>query len=245
MDIAILLIVLSNVFLSYLHSRDKKIRQFQKKTAISAKLKAVLAFKNYITRQMIIINLIGLVFCPTAAIWHRVGFTAWNNYAGLMLALLALLLRQWSYKALSVNWSDKVARPGQLIKTGPYRWIRHPVYSSYLLMNVGAFLATGSVTLISLGLIFFSADVIRSGAEETLLHQGFGDEFREYAKTTGRFVPLAISYAASGLLTLAFLLLFITGAADETRVLLGMDSFTVEPTCRLLNNLFQAIGPSL
>jgi len=85
----------------------------------------------------------------------------------------------------------EVVADHQLITSGPYRWIRHPLYTALLMMSVGValFLLNGL-----LGVLFLVACGVawrRAVAEEDLLASegGFGATYRTYMERTGRFLP--------------------------------------------------------
>ncbi len=90
-----------------------------------------------------------------------------------------------------MNITDTViARRGhQLITDGPYRWIRHPLYSFGGLLFLSLSLVT-SIWLIPLLAIPTSVILIqRTSIEEQILHLRFGDEYQSYSGRTGRFSP--------------------------------------------------------
>jgi protein-S-isoprenylcysteine O-methyltransferase Ste14 len=81
---------------------------------------------------------------------------------------------------------------GRLVTTGIYRYIRHPMYSSLLLLAWGAFLK--SVTIYALLLCAAASLALAATAktEEVENLQRFGDEYRDYMKETRRFVPFLL-----------------------------------------------------
>jgi protein-S-isoprenylcysteine O-methyltransferase Ste14 len=91
--------------------------------------------------------------------------------------------KQWRYKAaLSENH--------ELIQTGPYRWLRHPIYASML----GMLLATGAAWTwwpMWLGSViaFLAGTEIRVRAEERLLAERFGGSFSAYRSRTSAYIP--------------------------------------------------------
>jgi protein-S-isoprenylcysteine O-methyltransferase Ste14 len=76
-----------------------------------------------------------------------------------------------------------------LIGTGPYRWIRHPIYTGILLGLAGTALVVGEVRGL-VGLAVAAAAFYRKARkEETWLNQEFGASFEAHAKQTGMFLP--------------------------------------------------------
>ena len=76
-----------------------------------------------------------------------------------------------------------------LVTTGPYRYIRHPLYSFATLCLLGIGMAIDNGAFIVLPLGAFTLMVIRVPREEALLVEKFGDAYREYRSRTGRFLP--------------------------------------------------------
>jgi protein-S-isoprenylcysteine O-methyltransferase Ste14 len=77
-----------------------------------------------------------------------------------------------------------------LVKTGPYRWIRHPIYTAYLMNYVGGGLLSSNWVL-TIGPVTMYAILvgIRMGQEEAVLEAQFGQAYREYMEQTGRLLP--------------------------------------------------------
>ncbi len=95
----------------------------------------------------------------------------------------------WSVVArgrYSVSW--EMPEVHRLVTWGPYRFVRHPSYLGYFLMFVGLFLTW--LNLVSLvPLMAIPGYVKVTVTEEEMLIQRFGDEYRKYRETTGRFLP--------------------------------------------------------
>jgi protein-S-isoprenylcysteine O-methyltransferase Ste14 len=84
-----------------------------------------------------------------------------------------------------------VLKNHSLVTTGPYAKIRHPTYTSYLLLNIGIAILLLNLILV---ILFFGAVVTtayKARSEEDLLSSGeaFGQRYRDYMKQTGRFFP--------------------------------------------------------
>jgi len=63
------------------------------------------------------------------------------------------------------------------------------------MIALGTFLATGSLSLLMLGLGYLGSDLIRSKEEEALLYQKFGHEYARYRKRVGGFIPMALQHS--------------------------------------------------
>jgi len=108
---------------------------------------------------------------------------------GLAFTFLGYFLFIWSVIArgkYSVSW--KMSKEHKLVTWGPYRYVRHPSYSGYFFMFFGLFFMwTNLLTLVPLIAIpgYYQVTV----REEELLTARFGEEYKEYQRKTGRYIP--------------------------------------------------------
>jgi protein-S-isoprenylcysteine O-methyltransferase Ste14 len=124
--------------------------------------------------------------------WSSLPLPLWLRWLGVGLALLGFALLQWAQNTLGKNWSDtpRMIKEQSLITSGPYRFIRHPIYTAFLLI-------LGSTLLISanwlIGIAWMGMTILevtsRIGFEENLMLEYFGEQYREYMKQTGRLFP--------------------------------------------------------
>ena len=113
------------------------------------------------------------------------------QWAGVAIMALGLAVAFWARVHLGSNWSGVVTlKEGhELIRTGPYRNIRHPIYTGILLTFLGFALVGGQVRgLIALAIIWASF-FIKARHEERFLAQEFGPKFDEHTQHTGMFLP--------------------------------------------------------
>lgn len=116
----------------------------------------------------------------------------WSIMAiGVTLTAAGVALAIWARWRLGANWSSAVTirQQHELICTGPYRWMRHPIYTGILLGLAGTALVVGEVRGL-VGLALAAAAFYRKARkEETWLNQEFGASFEAHAKRTGMFLP--------------------------------------------------------
>jgi protein-S-isoprenylcysteine O-methyltransferase Ste14 len=119
-------------------------------------------------------------------------FRPWMGWCGLVVEVLFLALFYASHRWLGRNWSVTLEiRDGhRLVTDGPYKYVRHPMYSSFWLWAIAQALllpnwVAGLSGVVGVGLLYFG----RIGAEEALMRKSFGDEYRSYAQRTGRVFP--------------------------------------------------------
>jgi len=120
---------------------------------------------------------------------------AWTRWSGVGIAIIGFGLLQWAQVILANSWSDtpRMMREQSLITSGPYRKIRHPIYTAFLLILGSALLISANwlIGLSWLGMTFLEI-ASRIVFEESLMLEFFGDQYRDYMKRTGRFIPKLI-----------------------------------------------------
>jgi protein-S-isoprenylcysteine O-methyltransferase Ste14 len=134
--------------------------------------------------------------------WSALPLPIWLRWLGVGVALGGFVLLQWSQDTLGKNWSDdpKLLQGQQMITSGPYRWLRHPIYAAFLLilgslLPISANWFVGGMWIVMTGLDIAS----RMRTEEAMLLRQFGDEYRAYMRSTGRlFPPIVDRREASG-----------------------------------------------
>jgi len=112
-------------------------------------------------------------------------------YVGFVLTLAGLALAVWARVRLGRFWSDKVVLKvdHQLIREGPYAFVRHPIYSGVLLAIAGTALVVNqwhAAIAFFLLLITYS---IKAQKEDRLLANRFGEQFRDHQRHTGFLIP--------------------------------------------------------
>ena len=134
---------------------------------------------------------------PPLLQWSHVELAAEMRWTGLLAAFAGLVMLISVHRHLSMNFTGTVQiRPkGNVVKTGPYFYVRHPMYWSFLLLDIGMFLLTAN-WLIGGGflLVIVLLVIVRLPVEEAALLHAYGEEYAEYAKRTGRFFPRISSF---------------------------------------------------
>jgi protein-S-isoprenylcysteine O-methyltransferase Ste14 len=115
----------------------------------------------------------------------------WLRWCGLGLGALGVLLVYWTMTSLGKNLTDTVVvrREATLVTHGPYRWVRHPFYVTAGVFVVSVTLLTANWLIGLGGLAVLMLLVVRTVKEEQMLIDRFGDDYRRYMVTTGRFFP--------------------------------------------------------
>ena len=152
-------------------------------------------------RSILVIAYLGLLVIP--ALYVLTGFPASLDrpfipaiaWLGLVPLIGALWLFRRSHADLGRNWSItlQVRDRHVLVKTGVYRLIRHPMYSSFFLLGLTQMLLlpnwlTGVSGVLGAG-VLFTFRVLR---EERMMLESFGEQYRDYMTHTKRIVPWII-----------------------------------------------------
>ena len=97
-----------------------------------------------------------------------------------------------SSRELGRNWSlvARTRSDHELVRTGPYSRVRHPIYLGLLLFVVAMAVGLGHWAQLLIALpFFFAGTAIRMKVEDSLLEKSFGDTFRDYRKSTPALIP--------------------------------------------------------
>ena len=111
---------------------------------------------------------------------------------GIVMMAAGMLLRGWAVRVLAHYFTvDVTIRPDhQLIRSGPYRWLRHPSYTGSLMTFYGFALALGDFgSLLVIALPVTAAFLWRIRIEERVLSEAFPAQYAAYARETKRLIP--------------------------------------------------------
>lgn len=131
------------------------------------------------------------IVAPKRLGWAALRLPAWARWLGIGLGGVTVHLFGWVHHTLGANWSmpAEIKERQTLITRGPYRWVRHPMYTTIFLWAV-AFLLMSANWLV--GGAWFGLGLVASAVvhvEEVALIDTFGEAYRVYMRRTGRFLP--------------------------------------------------------
>jgi protein-S-isoprenylcysteine O-methyltransferase Ste14 len=167
------------------HSKPENATLKKREEGLVSKLAGLLGMIGFASVILYAVN-------PNWLAFANLSFPVWLRWAGVGMALIGFALLQWAQVSLGKSWSDtpRMMKEQTLITSGPYRTIRHPIYTAFILI-LGSTLFISSNGLI--GLCWAGMTVLevasRIGFEESLMLEYFGDQYREYMKRTGRLLP--------------------------------------------------------
>lgn len=153
--------------------------------------KRIIVLQSLLLAISLIALLVYIVYPPWLS-WSILALPEWVRWLGALLGALGTVLLVWSHRALGRNFFGgmKIREGHELVESGPYRWVRHPIYTAFIALGIGLFLLTGSWMvgapwLASIGL----ALATRMGEEEAMMAEQFGESYERYKARTGRFLP--------------------------------------------------------
>lgn len=136
------------------------------------------------------------IFFPSAFPWSYIELPDWLRWIGALMLTIGIGLFWSAHHHLGKNFFSLIAtREDQvLVETGPYKYIRHPIYTAYVLNYIGGGLLASSWVLLFLPAPLFMLMIyFRVGEEERTMVEIFGEPYEAYMRRTGRFLP-KISY---------------------------------------------------
>ena len=128
---------------------------------------------------------------PAWMAWSKIGLPEWTRWVGVVFGILCDLGIYWLFSSIGsgITPTSATRTEHKLVTSGPYRWVRHPLYTVGSSMFVAFGLMADNWFIALLGVLAFIGMAIRTPKEEANLIEKFGDEYREYMKRTGRFLP--------------------------------------------------------
>ena len=120
-----------------------------------------------------------------------VPFPDWLRWVGVALGVLSLVFYAWSRATLGKEWSSSLQMRAKhrLVATGPYTWIRHPIYSALIGFMTSITLVAANWFLIAFLAISVVDLGLRIPKEEQMMIEEFGDEYLAFMQKTGRLFP--------------------------------------------------------
>jgi protein-S-isoprenylcysteine O-methyltransferase Ste14 len=128
--------------------------------------------------------------------WDWLGARLWPHslaayWIGVVVLALGLLFSVWARVHLGRNWSGEVTvKEGhELIRTGPYAYVRHPIYTGLITALLGTAIASGTVRAAIGVLIIAVSFVVKLRREEAFMRETFPGEYQRYAAEVPALVP--------------------------------------------------------
>jgi len=183
-------ILLWIIFFCYWFYKSRNVKQTQSKEPLSSRifhLSCIVLVMVFFMAPLSDVPILGTRFLPDEQ--HPWFFG--TQLIDLILTASGISLAIWARIHLGQYWSGRATllKGHKLIQTGPYRWVRHPIYSGMICALLGTALALGQVRGL-LAVLVLSASYIRKLLiEETMLTGQFGDDYRKFKTRTNALFP--------------------------------------------------------
>lgn len=116
-----------------------------------------------------------------------------SQWTGVALCLAGFAFAFWARAHLGRNWGMPMSlRQGhELVTSGPYAYVRHPIYSGIMLAMIGSALAVG-VLWLALFVLYFAYFLFSARTEEKMMLAQFPDTYPQYRRRTKMLIPLVL-----------------------------------------------------
>jgi len=123
--------------------------------------------------------------------WSKIGLPESIRWLGVGIGILCVVGIYWLFSSIGsgITPTSATRQEHKLVTSGPYRWVRHPLYTVGSSMFIAFGMMADNWFIAALGVLAFIGMAIRTPKEEANLIEKFGDEYQEYMKHTGRFFP--------------------------------------------------------
>jgi protein-S-isoprenylcysteine O-methyltransferase Ste14 len=132
---------------------------------------------------------------PAWMAWAELALPVWLRWLGVAIGGLAIPSAWWLFRKLGTNVSETVLTKSNhtLVTSGPYRWVRHPLYATggALLVAVGLMAANWFILGFAIVALVLIRVIVVPMEEERLIAK-FGDDYRHYMERTGGMFPRLI-----------------------------------------------------
>src|SRR5579872_6511885 len=114
---------------------------------------------------------------------------------GVLLACAGVIFAIWARITLGSNWSGTVVtikKDHELVQSGPYAYVRHPIYSGFLAAALGTAITITTLSAFIAVILMLIAFLIRVRREESMMIGQFPDEYPKYKKRTKMLIPFIL-----------------------------------------------------
>ena len=178
---------------SYYRARARRVSEVIPRRREGGKILFIRAF----VALLLVVPVIADVTIPQSMNWALVGLPAWVRWLGLVAGLSTIPAASWVLRSLGQNVSETVLTKQEhdLVESGPYKWIRHPLYTTgvTLFIALGLMQANWFVLFMS-GVVALLVRLFIIPAEENALLAKFGPQYRAYMGRTGCLLPRLVPF---------------------------------------------------
>ncbi|MFX0167753.1 MAG: isoprenylcysteine carboxylmethyltransferase family protein [Candidatus Hodarchaeota archaeon] len=170
---------------------QKRTRRERWADQVKHESKALVLFRIIVVYAMIAFIIIWSLIPFLLPSWTQLIVPSWARWAGVIICLLLIGALIWVgvHLGRQVSGSLEIKDRHELVTSGPYKYIRHPMYLVYLIFNLGLLLISMNLILAIIILLGIIVLMVRIPVEENMMIERFGDAYRKYMKRTGRLFP--------------------------------------------------------
>jgi len=131
------------------------------------------------------------IWNPSWLSWTILPINELLRWLGLGLILLSIPMAAWVHRTLGAHYSYalETKEEQKIITVGPYSRVRHPLYSTHNLFNLGMIFLTANLPLTLFALLGIPLIYARMKREEAMMINQFGKDYEDYMQQTGRIFP--------------------------------------------------------
>lgn len=169
----------------------RKADRSDQKTTFKEENQILLKVRNISALLMYGSILLYLVYPPLLGWAHLPQIPLALRWAAISIMFLCVMAFYWLFSSLGNNITPTVTirKEHQLVTRGPYRWIRHPLYTFGFLNILALSVAAANWLIFVLAWLTFIPLAMRTPLEEKRLLETFGSQYQTYMEKTGRYLP--------------------------------------------------------
>jgi len=150
-------------------------------------LSGLLVLEGLVMLTAFILYLFFLSWIP----WSMLPIPDWIRWIGFGVGILSLPFLVWVHQVLGKQFAPSVEFQAdhQLVTTGPYSRVRHPMYTVHIVLFFTWIMVSANLLFLINYIVMLIIIILRMPKEEAKLLEIFGEEYRSYMKRTGRLLP--------------------------------------------------------
>ena len=176
----------------------RKIQKTQQRFSVKERVEEIVRAEGRASAVLLMVQGVYLVallplyvLFPSNFLLFQMPLPSWLRWAGVGLGFLSLPFLVWVHYVLDKGWSVtlKLQTGHKLVTSGPYRRIRHPMYTVHLAYFLSWVLVSANFLFLIYYVLAILLISLRIPKEERMMLEKFGEEYRVYMKRTGRLLP--------------------------------------------------------
>jgi protein-S-isoprenylcysteine O-methyltransferase Ste14 len=170
---------------------QKRTRQERWADQVKYESKGMVIFRIIVVYAMIVFIVLWSLLPFLLPVWAQFIVPSLIRWIGFGICILLTFAMIWVGQHLGrqVSGTLEIKDSHLLVTSGPYKYIRHPMYLVYTIFNLGLLLISVNLVLIIIIVLGIVLMIARLPVEEKMLLEQFGDAYREYMQNTSRLLP--------------------------------------------------------